>query len=126
MIDTAKMKIRRQEVVYSYFILPHRKHDADSNESENDDNRRRDKKKLENRCLKLFLMINDFGFLSHFLCRNKSLRKDTGYSTGSSHEDKKRRRDKRKSRKDDDSPERSSSSKKRRKSRESSKEEEEK
>jgi hypothetical protein len=59
------------------------------------------------------------------LHRNKSIRKDTGYSTGSSHEERKKRKDKRKSRRDDDSPERSSS-KKRRRSRESSKEEEEK
>jgi len=62
--------------------------------------------------------------------RNKSVRKDTGYSTGSSHDDNRRnkeskRKDKRKSHKDDDgSPEKPS--KKRRKSRESSKEDEEK
>lgn len=64
------------------------------------------------------------------LHRNKSIRKDTGYSTGSSHEDRgkgsreTKRKDKKKSRRDDDSPERPT--KKRRKSRESSKEEDEK
>lgn len=62
--------------------------------------------------------------------RNKSLRKDTGYSTGSSHEDRGRgkeskKKDKRKSRKEDDSPD-DRTAKKGRKSRESSKEEEEK
>lgn len=67
-------------------------------------------------------------FLFHY--RNKSTRKDTGYSTGSSREENRKsrdskRKDKRKSRKDEDeSPEKTS--KKRRKSRESSKEEEEK
>lgn len=65
---------------------------------------------------------------SFLVCfRSKSIRKDTGYSTGSSHDDKGRgskRKDKKKSRKDEDSPERPT--KKLRKSRESSQEDEEK